>query len=310
MTLVSPDHRPEADPPHPARHRATGPLGHPPERQSQRPPGQRRRRLRRRRRLGPWGEVLLVIVLYGGYSFVRGQFGSASVTADRALDNANTVIALEQRLGIFNELTLQQWFLHWPVLVRFANVFYGIFHFAVPIVVLVLLYRRAPSDYGRWRNCLVATTVAALAGFSLFPLMPPRLLCACPLGSGTPSGFVDTLDQYGGLWTFTSHGVGAVTNQYAAMPSLHFAWALWCGFALFPHVRHPISRALVAFYPLVTLIVIIVTANHFWLDAVGGAVVFAAGVAVTALVERCTDRWTDRWTDRGVAGHAGAAVVE
>jgi hypothetical protein len=196
------------------------------------------------------------------------------------------VMALEQRLGIFNELTVQQWFLHWPALARPANIFYGVFHLAVPVIVLVLLYRRAPSDYGRWRNRLVATTVLALVGFSVFPLMPPRLLCDCPLGSGAASGFVDTLGRYGGLWSFTSHGVGAVANQYAAMPSLHFAWSLWCACALFGYVRHRFTRVAIVLYPMLTVIVVVVTANHFWLDALGGAAVFGAGVGAAALIER------------------------
>jgi len=236
-------------------------------------------------RLPIWREVVLVLVFYGLYTLVRGQFGSAAMSPDHALRNAQTVIGIEQRIGVYNELALQQWFLQWPWLIRACNIFYGMFHFIVPIVVLVVLHRRAPSRYRRWRDSLAATTALALVGFSLFPLMPPRLLCDCALGSGADSGFVDTLSRYGGLWSFGSHGVGAVSNQYAAMPSLHFAWALWCACAVYPLVRNRAGRTVVVAFPVVTLLVIVVTANHFWLDAVGGAAVLGAGHLVSRGVE-------------------------
>lgn len=232
-----------------------------------------------------WREVVLVLGFYGLYTLVRGQFGSAAMSADRALQNAQTVMGIEQHLGVANELALQQWFLQWTWMIRAFNIFYGTFHFVVPIAVLVVLHRRDPGRYRRWRDSLAATTALALVGFSLFPLMPPRLLCDCALGSGTSSGFVDTLAEYGGLWSFGSHGVGAVSNQYAAMPSLHFAWALWCACALFPLVRGRVARVAVAAFPLVTLLVIVVTANHFWLDAVGGALVLGAGHLVSRAIE-------------------------
>ncbi len=232
-----------------------------------------------------WREVALVVGFYGLYTLVRGQFGSAATSPDHALGNAQTVIGIESHLGLYNELALQQFFLQWPWVIRAFNIFYGTFHFVVPIAVLVVLHRVRPQRYRRWRDSLAATTALALVGFSLFPLMPPRLLCDCALGSGTESGFVDTLSQYGGLWSFGSHGVGAVSNQYAAMPSLHFAWALWCACAVYPLVRSRWARAAIISFPLVTLLVIVVTANHFWLDALGGAVVLGAGHLLSRVLE-------------------------
>jgi len=232
-----------------------------------------------------WREVVLVLGFYGLYTLVRGQFGSAATSPEHALRNAQTVIGIETHLGLYNELALQQFFLQWPWVIRAFNIFYGTFHFVVPIAVLVVLYRVRPARYRRWRDSLAATTALALIGFSLFPLMPPRLLCECALGSGTDSGFVDTLSQYGGLWSFGSHGVGAVSNQYAAMPSLHFAWALWCACAVYPLVRSRWARAAIISFPLVTLLVIVVTANHFWLDALGGAVVLGAGHLLSRVLE-------------------------
>ncbi len=235
------------------------------------------------RRLVWWRELLLVAAFYAGYSVIRGQFGSGADSLAAASANATRVMDLETRLGIFDELAVQGFALHWPALIKALNIYYATLHFAVPVFVLVLLFVKAPARYRRSRDILAATTALALVGFSLFPLLPPRLLCACPLGSGTDVGFVDTLARYGGFWTFGSHGVGSVANQYAAMPSLHFAWALWCAFALSPVLRRPWTRALAVAYPIVTLVAIVVTANHFWLDALGGAVVFGLACALVRL---------------------------
>ena len=86
--------------------------------------------------------------------------------------------------------------------------------------------------------------------------------------------FVDTLDTIGGLWSYHSSAAKAIANPFAAMPSLHFGWALWCGTLLWSFARNPFVRALSVIYPAMTLLAIVVTANHYCLDAVGGAVIF------------------------------------
>jgi hypothetical protein len=140
------------------------------------------------------------------------------------------------------------------------------------VTALILLFRRFPTRYARWRNTLAVTTALALIGFASYPLMPPRLL--------PPAyGFVDTLRVFGGLWSFQSGPVAHVSNQYAAMPSLHFAWSMWSALVLAPMLRRPWSKAVVALYPVATLFAIVVTANHYVLDAAGGALVLAVGAA-------------------------------
>jgi hypothetical protein len=148
------------------------------------------------------GELLIAGTFYLLYSGTRNLFGSAGGgSAVHALHNADRVIALEQRLGLFHEQAVQSWFLGWPWFLRFWNVYYGTLHFVITIAVLLALFRRWPTAYRLWRNTLAATTALALLGFSLFPLMPPRLLCACTYGGGAASdrGFVDTLERFGGL---------------------------------------------------------------------------------------------------------------
>jgi hypothetical protein len=235
-----------------------------------------------------WKELLFVAGFYGVYTIIRDEFGSASVGTVHALHNANRVIHLEQWLGIFHEQAIQHWFLQWPSLIRVFDIYYGTLHFLVPIAVLLALFRRWPADYRYWRNTLAVTTALALIGFSLFPLMPPRLLCDCAYGAGpgVHYGFVDTLARFGGSWSFDSGAMKDVSNQYAAMPSLHIAWSLWCAAVLVPRLRHGWAKALAALYPLLTLTAVVVTANHYFLDAVGGAVTLALGALIARALPR------------------------
>lgn len=99
---------------------------------------------------------------------------------------------------------------------------------------------------------------------------------ALPIPPGR-TDFHDTLKEYGGLWSFDSGAMTKVSNQYAAMPSLHCAWATWCTLALWPIFRRRWARALLVIYPFVTVLCIIVTGNHFWLDAIGGLLALAVG---------------------------------
>ena len=173
-----------------------------------------------------WREVLYVIAFYVVYSAIRNT-GASTAGREHAFTNAKRIIRAERLVGLYHEETLQDWFLPFRWFIRFWNIYYGSFHFIVTIVALVWCFRARPDRYPRWRNTLAATTALALIGFAFFPLMPPRLL--------PPSyGFVDTLAHYGGLWSFDSGTMKAVSNQYAAMPSLHFGWSSWCAFVLWP----------------------------------------------------------------------------
>jgi hypothetical protein len=237
-----------------------------------------------------WREALYIVVFYGIYSTIRNRFGSASVDPRVAYEHALEVIDIEKALGLFVEPTIQRWFLdaHW--FLWFWNLFYGTFHFIVTAGALIYLYRRFPHDYARWRTALLATTGFALVGFALYPLMPPRLLCTCPYGGGVDFGLVDTLKEVGGLWSFDSGAMQKISNQYAAMPSLHFGWSTWSFLALRGRLRRRWARVAIAAYPWLTLFAIVVTANHYWLDAVGGAVVLGVGLGFAAAVHGVLDR--------------------
>jgi hypothetical protein len=238
-------------------------------------------------RLRWYREVLLAGAFYLIYSFVRNQFGSATVEPSRAFTNAMHVIHIEKALHLFVEAQVQQAFLGWTFVLRVCNIFYGTFHFVVTGGAMIFLYRRAPARYRKWRTVLACTTGVALVGFSFFPLMPPRLLGDFGQFGGKSMGyhFVDTLSRVGGLWSFESHGMVPISNQYAAMPSLHVAWAMWCALAVAPMLTRRASRVLFACYPFVTLFAVVVTANHYWLDGVGGLVVLAVGYGLATSLD-------------------------
>jgi hypothetical protein len=226
-------------------------------------------------RLRWWREAIYIAAFYAVYSVVRNLQGSTT----EARRNALHVIHLEKLLHIYQEHGVQHLFgltthadlhnFHWRTFIQFWDVYYGSAHFIVSIVALIWLFRRDKSRYPLWRNTLAFTTGLALIGFAFFPLMPPRLL--------VDHGFVDTLKSVGGLWSFDSGAMSKVSNQYAAMPSLHFAWSSWCTCVFWPALKRPWAKALAASYPFITLFAIVVTANHFILDAVGGACVFGVG---------------------------------
>lgn len=261
-------------------------------------------------RLRWWREVAYIVLIYGAYSMVRNQFGSADGglgTAKPAYDNALSVIDIQKWLGLYFEAGLQQWYLDLPFdgLIRIWNVLYGLAHFVVAAAALIWMFRSRPDRYRLWRNTLAFTTLLALVGFASFSLMPPRLLddpgayggcqvyadtAELPASAGDPPcdehGYVDTVAVYGGWASFGSDQMAQVSNQFAAMPSMHIGWSMWCAFVLVPMTRRRWAQALAISYPLVTLFDIMVTGNHYWLDAVGGAACLGGGYVIARAVTK------------------------
>jgi PAP2 superfamily len=263
-----------------------------------------------------WREALYIVLVYIAYSAVRNQFGSgagATVDADPAFHHAEAIIHIERTLHLYFEQHLQSWYLDLPGhgLIRLWNVYYGVFHFVVALTALIVLYRRAPLRYRLWRNTLAFTTLLALVGFATFSLMPPRLLddpgiyggcqvyahqstSALPDTSGDPPcdryDYVDTIADYGGWASFGSDEMAAVSNQYAAMPSMHIGWSTWCALVLAPLVRRRWLRALVIAYPVFTLFDIVVTGNHYWIDGLGGLACLGAGFLLARVLTSAYER--------------------
>ena len=234
------------------------------------------RTLRDGHRLYWWGELIAVAAFYGIYSFVRNLHHGNEA---EAFQHAKDIIDVQKSLGINHEQAIQAWALGSRAFIIACNYFYGSLHFIVTAGVMIYLYRRWTDDYPRWRNTLGIATALALIGFAFFPLLPPRLMPAS-------YGFVDTLAKDPAFWSFNSGAVSKISNQFAAMPSVHCAWALWCACALVPRVKHLWAKALAAIYPVTTVTVIVVTANHYLLDAVGGFFVFGVGYVAARIFTR------------------------
>ncbi|MFZ4515684.1 MAG: phosphatase PAP2 family protein [Acidimicrobiia bacterium] len=243
-----------------------------------------------------WLEILMLALFYGTYSFIRNANGN---DVQAAFENAKHVMQLQSMVGINHEATLQMWALHVRPLVIALNYFYGSFHFFVTIGVGIFLFIKWRNDYPRWRNTIAIATAVALIGFIFFPLMPPRLLdqycTTCTYG------FIDTMAKYPTFWSFNSGAVSRISNQYAAMPSVHCAWALWCACALYPRVKHIWAKVLAVVYPIVTVITIVLTANHYFLDAVAGfAVLGIAYLAARRMTRAGNAHRTAGATDSGL----------
>ncbi|AOR34609.1 hypothetical protein BFF78_29350 [Streptomyces fodineus] len=220
-------------------------------------------------------ELLLIRVVYAAYQQVRLAATGGSNTGGRATaeHHGHLVIDLERFLHIDIERSANHAVAKIGWLRHFFGFYYESFHFVVPLTVLAVLYWRRPVDY-RWaRSSLGFATFLALIGFWLFPLAPPRLMPGL--------GIIDTVH---GVQDFSKPDYGtltALTNQYAAMPSLHFGWALWCGVVIAVIAPKWWMKALALLHPLFTVSAIIATGNHWVLDAVGGAVVVSAGFGLS-----------------------------
>ncbi|MFD5538742.1 phosphatase PAP2 family protein [Streptomyces sp. NPDC127079] len=212
-------------------------------------------------------EFLLVAGLFLVYKF--GRQLATGHTAE-ALHNAHRIWDLERTLHLPSEVGVQSALLHGDTLVHVANTYYATVHFPATLAFLVWLYLRRPAHY-RWaRRVLAAVTAAALVLPFTFPLAPPRMLAA--------TGLVDTARVYGPS-VYGPPARDHLSNQFAAMPSLHFGWALMVAIGLIVATGSR-WRWLWLLHPAITLLVIVGTANHYWLDSVVAAAMLGVALAL------------------------------
>ncbi|QLH21978.1 phosphatase PAP2 family protein [Streptomyces sp. Rer75] len=224
-----------------------------------------------------WTELPLIAVVYLAYAGGR-LLGQGDVST--AVNHGLGILRFERRFNIDFESPLNDLFTHHAWIGIPADFLYASLHYAATPAVLVWLWKRGRNaDYRFARTWLLITTMIGLIGFVVVPTCPPRLLEA-------GQGFVDTMAQYSsyGWWggdASAPRGMGGLTNQYAAMPSLHVGWALWCGIALWWQGRSVWSKTIAVVYPLVITLVVMGTANHYFLDAAAGAAAVGAGAVLT-----------------------------
>ncbi|GAA2311718.1 phosphatase PAP2 family protein [Streptomyces kunmingensis] len=225
-------------------------------------------------------ELLLIRVGYSAYQQVRLAATGGTISGGRATaeHHGEQIHSIEK----FLHIDIEHWvnhavFHHATWLKDFFNFYYTSFHFVVPLSLLALMYVRRPAEY-RWaRSALGFATLLALVGFWAYPLAPPRLMPGL--------GFIDTVH---GVQDFSKPNYGTLTqltNQYAAMPSLHFGWSLWCGIVIVVLARRKWVKTLGLIHPLCTVSAIVGTGNHWILDAVGGATVVGIGFLLTYVLQ-------------------------
>ena len=217
-------------------------------------------------------EITGLVVLYGLYEVVRGA-GHANV--DVAMRHTADIVEVERTLGVYVERSVQQAFEGVPYAPALLGLLYVLLHFAGTAVALTWIHRAHPARFPLVRTTFVAATAIALIGYVLFPAAPPRL---------AELGFSDTVTHSTGL-NLSSDLLGALYNPFAAVPSLHFGYALIVGVALATIAERRSVRILGLVYPAAMLLIIVATGNHFFVDAaLGGLAVLAGWLVARAVV--------------------------
>ncbi|MGW0823395.1 phosphatase PAP2 family protein [Streptomyces sp. NPDC002845] len=219
-------------------------------------------------------ELLLVAGLFLVYK--SGRLLANGHTAE-AFRNADRVWDWERALRLPGEGAVQNALLYSDTLVHVVNTYYATVHFPATAAFLIWLCLRRPAHYVWARRVLATVTAAALVVHLVFPLAPPRMLGA--------AGLVDTGQVYGPTVYGATPATDSMANQFAAMPSLHFGWALMVAIGMIAATRSR-GRLLWLLHPLLTLLVIVGTANHYWLDAIVAAALLGLALAAVHLWER------------------------
>ena len=223
-------------------------------------------------------EAALALGLFALWQYA-GSF--ALMGPGGALGRSRWIWNFERAIHLPSEVAIQRFFLPYPLLIQFFNLYYDSLHFPVLIACMVWLFVWHRDRYGRWRTTLVAFTGLCLV-VQLVPVAPPRML--------TGIGLVDTAVRY--HESVYSNTAGFDPDQLSAMPSVHVGWALLAAVAIITTARSR-WRWLAALYPCLTTLIVIVTANHFWLDGIVAAGLLVLVLAVQAaarqmLTARCS----------------------
>jgi PAP2 superfamily len=220
-----------------------------------------------------WGELLVIAWLAWLYDMITNL---APVREKLALAHARELLSFEQSLHIAPEEALNRWLVAHQALATILSYYYDNAHFIVTFGILAWLWWKRAEIYRPLRTTLVAINLIGLAVFWRYPVAPPRLLVA--------NGFTDVVAASHTVGSWHTGSLAAEANQFAAMPSLHIAWAVWCTLALWQLSTRGWVRALAVLYPCVTAFAVLATGNHYVLDLIGGLLSFALAMALVRLV--------------------------
>jgi membrane-associated phospholipid phosphatase len=227
-----------------------------------------------------WGELLVVAWLAVLYDTVTNL---APARQALALAHGRGVLSFEQSLGIDPELALNRWLSAHHTLGAIASYYYDNAHFIVTLGLLGWLWWQRADIYRPLRNALVAINVLGLLVFWLCPVAPPRMLAG--------SGFSDVVAASNTLGSWHTGSLAADADQFAAMPSLHLAWAAWCGLVIWRLSSRRWVRALAVLYPCSVALAVLTTGNHYLLDVLAGLATCALAVALVHLASARRRRW-------------------
>lgn len=226
-----------------------------------------------RRWLDPVLQVALFVGAYYAYRLVRGLVDGR---ASAAFDNARSLLHIEQSLGLFFEPAFQDWTERHAWLMDASNWIYVNSHFALTTAFLIWLYVKRNEGFYFVRNMFMVAMGIALVGYMAFPTAPPRFM--------PEWGFRDSVAEFTGVEPESSN---LLFNPFAAVPSMHVAFALMLGLPLASMVRRRWAQLLWWSYPAVVSFVVVATANHWWFDAfLGAATAGVAALAAQALLAR------------------------
>jgi hypothetical protein len=233
-------------------------------------------------------EAALVAFAFLLYFLVRGS------VVDRphdALQNALDVIDAQRWLGIFWEPDMQEWIIDNKFLIQTSNYVYFWLHFPLIIVFGLVLYFFDRRKYTFLRDAFLASGAISLIIYGLYPVAPPRLLLGLAedfhvVLSADLQAFVDTMNVHLG-YGYQAQSMRPFVNPYAAMPSLHFGWDFLLGIGIiWAFRRYPLIWPLGIAMPVTQIFAIVVTANHYFLDALAGMGVALVGLAIAAALQR------------------------
>lgn len=222
-----------------------------------------------------WVQIVLVGAVWWFYDAVNNL---SPLRAATAFAHGSAILRVETSMHLAAERWLNQWLGSHLLVGRWLGNFYDLAHFGVTIAVLVWLWWRHPGRYIGLRNALLGMNVIGFLTFWVYPVAPPRMLGG--------AGFVDVVAVAHSIGAWGAGALASQANEYAAMPSLHVAWALWCTLAMWSVRRHRPARAVAAGYSALVIIAVMATGNHYFLDVVAGAVTAAVASAAALLGPR------------------------
>lgn len=246
-----------------------------------------RRVLQRPPRL--WQEVILLAVGFGLYSLIQKD---VPLQADAAYDRGRALLELEQRWHIDLQHPLNAALVKSYHLTVLANYYYVALHFMVPIGILLWLIFRHRDRYRAERRSFVLMALIGLAVFWFAPTAPPRLIPSADV--------IDTVSKYHTIGSYESGATKHAADQFASMPSLHFAFALWVAITMFRLARHRWVRYAWCIYPVLTGLDVLATGNHYLLDLPAGAAALGLGYLISY---GCT-RWAQQLDHVSLVDHA------